>query len=207
MITVAVVDSSEAVRAGIGRLLDADPGLDVVATMPVGVATADVLGTRHVDVILMDLTTDAIEATRRIVANDPHARIVMLATRAAADQVLAAIDAGAIGFLLKDSAPVLLHGAVRAAAHGDCPIDPRVARILVDDRHSRHGRATDVQLSERGIEILRLAADGLLNKQIARVLGIREKTVKAHLTRVYERLGVTGRAEAVELARKLGIIH
>lgn len=207
MITVAVLATSEAVRAGIARLLDADPGLDVVSTMPVDLATADVLGTNHVDVILMDLAADAIEATRRIVAKDPDARIVILAAQAAAHQVLAVIDAGAIGFLLKDSAPVLLHLAVRAAAHGDCPIDPRVARILVNDRHDRHDRATDVQLSERGIEILRLAAEGLLNKQIARRLGISEKTVKAHLTRVYERLGVTHRAEAIELARKLAIIH
>lgn len=204
MITVAVVDASEAVRAGIGRLLDVAPDVAVLATMPIDTATADVLALNPVDVILMDLTDDAIRAIRRIVAKDPGTRIVMLAAHANAEQVLAAIDAGAIGFLLKDSAPVLVQGAIRAAARGDCPIDPRVARVLVNDRHER---ATHVHLNERGIEILQLAADGLLNKQIARALGIKEKTVKTHLTRVYERLGVTGRAAAVELARALDIIH
>jgi DNA-binding NarL/FixJ family response regulator len=117
--------------------------------------------------------------------------------------VLAAFDAGAIGFLLHDAEPESLRQAVKAAAHDESPVDPRVARILVNDRHDR---TTHIQLSERGGQILQLAADGLLNKQIARKLGIAEKTVKAHLTRVYERLGVSGRSAAIDAAAELGLV-
>ena len=207
MTRVAVVDDHTIVRDGIARLVDAEPDLEVVAALADGDTAAVLLGTNHVDVILMDLSmvrVDGVEATRRIVSADPDARVVILAASATADQVLAAIDAGAVGFLLKDSPSELLVEAVRAAARDESPIDPRLARMLVDDRQLRVG---GVRLSQRRTQILQLAADGLLNKQIAHTLGITEKTVKAHLTHVYERLGVTGRSEAIELALELDIIE
>ncbi|HSP29985.1 MAG TPA: response regulator transcription factor [Ilumatobacteraceae bacterium] len=207
MMTVAVVDDHAIVRDGIARLVDAEEDLEVVAILTDGATAADLLGATHVDVILMDLSmdgVDGVEATRRIVSADPGARIVILAASADPEQVMAAFDAGAVGFLLKDSESSLLLDGVRAATRDESPIDPRIARMLVDDRHDRLGR---VRLSKRRTEILQLASDGLLNKQIARTLGITENTVKAHLTRVYERLGVTGRAEAIETALDLEIIQ
>jgi DNA-binding NarL/FixJ family response regulator len=207
MTSVAVVDDHTIVRDGIARLVDAEPDLEVVAILADGETAVERLGANHVDVIVMDLSmvrVDGVEATRRIVSADPNARIVILAASATPDQVLAAIDAGAVGFLLKDSPSDLLLDAIRAAARDESPIDPRLARMLIDDRHVRVGGA---RLSHRRTEILQLAADGLLNKQIAHTLGITEKTVKAHLTHVYERLGVTGRAEAIEMALELDIIE
>jgi DNA-binding NarL/FixJ family response regulator len=203
MINVAVVDDSAIMREGLARLIDADSELQVVTSLR-GDATMDGLfDADHVDVVLVDLVADEAEATRRILAADPTARVVVLSADPTPDRVLAAFDAGAIGFLLHDAEPESLRQAVKAASHDESPVDPRVARILVDDRHDR---TTHIHLSERGSQILQLAADGMLNKQIARRLGIAEKTVKAHLTRVYERLGVSGRSAAIAAAVELGLV-
>lgn len=200
MIRVIVVDDHPVVCAGLARLIAAEDDLEVMATALDGEKAIELDRTLRPDVTLMDLSmhpVDGVEATRRIMAQRPDAHVLVLAATADPPHVLAAIDAGALGFLLKDSDPTAIGDGIRAAARGESPLDPRLASTLVRDRHSRRA---GVKLTDREAEVLALAAQGMLNKQIARTLGIGEKTVKAHLGRVYERLGVTNRADAVAWA-------
>jgi DNA-binding NarL/FixJ family response regulator len=136
---------------------------------------------------------DGVEATRRITGADPDARIVVLTSFSDNRRILDALQAGAIGYLLKHAGPDELLGAVRAAAAGDSPMDPKAARVLLESRRvSRQAQ----DLSAREEEVLRLVAGGLANKQIARRLEISERTVKAHLTSVFARIGVSDRTQA-----------
>jgi DNA-binding NarL/FixJ family response regulator len=150
----------------------------------------------------MDLSMpnlDGIEATRRIVASAPDARVIALTSFAEDQRVLDALAAGAAGYLLKHAGPDELLGAIRAAARGDAPLDPKAARVLLESRRRpRPGQ----DLSSREAEVLRLVATGLANKQIARRLDISERTVKAHLTKVFQALGVTDRTQAALWARE-----
>src|SRR5581483_9342706 len=132
---------------------------------------------------------------------DPRARVVMLTAFSDRDRVVAALDAGAIGYLLKGSQPDEVLEAIRAAARGDAPLAPRAARELLAAR-SEEQRA---DLSSREREVLGLVAEGLPNKLIARRLEISEKTVKAHLTSVFQRIGVSDRTQAALWAQRHGI--
>lgn len=206
MIRVVVVDDHPVVCAGLARLISAEDDLSVVATADDGDTAVATDATNLPDVIVMDLSmrrVNGIEATRRIIAMRPDAKVLVLAATAEPEQALAAIDAGAVGFLLKDIEPRLILEGVRSAARGESPLDARIASVLVSDRHDRRAEAV---LSDRELEVLRLVSNGLLNKQIARVLGIGEKTVKAHLGHVYQRLGVTNRADAVARAAEAGLL-
>jgi DNA-binding NarL/FixJ family response regulator len=197
MIRVIVVDDHPIVCAGLARLIGSESDIEVVATALDGARGVELFLELQPDVLLTDLSMqplDGVETTRRLLARQPDARILVLAATADPPHVLAAIDAGALGFLLKDSEPETIVQGIRSAARGESPLDPRLAATLVRDRHTRR---VGVKLTDREAEVLRLAARGMLNKQIGRVLGIGEKTVKAHLGRVYERLGVTNRADAV----------
>jgi DNA-binding NarL/FixJ family response regulator len=125
--------------------------------------------------------------------------VVVLTSITEDRRILDALHAGATGYVLKDAGPDALIGAIRAAAAGDSPLDPRVARVVLQSqRDLRPAR----ELSEREETVLRLVADGLANKVIARKLGIAERTVKAHLTRIFERLDVTSRTQAALWARE-----
>jgi len=200
MIRVIVVDDHPIVCAGLARLIGAEADIDVIGTALDGAKGIELYMELRPDVLLTDLSMqpiDGVETTRRLLARQPEARILVLAATADPPHVLGAIDAGAVGFLLKDSEPESIVQGIRAAARGESPLDPRLAATLVRDRHSRR---VGVKLTERETEVLRLAVQGMLNKQIGRMLGIGEKTVKAHLGRVYERLGVTNRADAVAWA-------
>ena len=142
---------------------------------------------------------DGIEATRRIVEAQPRVAVVVLTSFSDREQILRALDAGAVGYLLKDAEPAELERAVRAAARGEAPLDPRAGRALLQDRAS--GSPLD-GLSEREREVLAMVARGLPNKLIARELAISEKTVKAHLTSVYRTIGVTDRTQAALWAER-----
>lgn len=207
MIRVIVVDDHPIVCAGLARLIGAESDIEVVATALDGARGIDLFMELQPDVFLTDLSMqplDGVDTTRRLLARQPDARILVLAATADPPHVLAAIDAGAMGFLLKDSEPdAILHG-IRVAARGESPLDPRLAATLVRDRHARR---VSVKLTDREAEVLRLTVKGMLNKQIARELGIGEKTVKAHLGRVYERLGVTNRADATAWAIESGLFE
>ena len=156
------------------------------------------------DVLLMDLAMPeltGIEATREIVSADGAARVVILTASSDRARVLDALDAGAIGHLLKDAEPAEIFEGIRAAARGEAPLAPKAASAVLSER-SEH-RSAD--LSDRETEVLGLVAEGLPNKLIARRLEISEKTVKAHLTRVFERIGVSDRTQAALWAREHGL--
>ena len=153
----------------------------------------------------MDLSLpgiDGSEATRRIVAQDPHAVVLVLTAHSEHNRTLEAIRAGARGYLRKDIAPAVLLDAVRAAARGDSPLDARAARALVDALAFEN---LTPALTNRERQVLELVAAGLPNKKIAVRLEMREKTVKNHLTRIFSTLGVGGRTEAAMWAAKNGL--
>jgi DNA-binding NarL/FixJ family response regulator len=200
MIRVLLADDHGLVRDGLSRLLGTVPDIEVVAAAADGHEAVRLAGEHRPDVILMDLRMpgiDGSEATRRVLENDPTPQVVILTSFSEREEVLNALDAGAIGYLLKDAEPDELIRGIRAAAQGESPLAPRAARTLIGSR----GAAPGHQLSDREREVLGLVTRGLPNKLIARELGISEKTVKAHLTTIFQRIGVTDRVQAAMWAR------
>jgi DNA-binding NarL/FixJ family response regulator len=145
---------------------------------------------------------DGVEATRQIVAQAPGTQVVVLTSFMDRDRIVAALGAGAIGYLLKDAEPEELIRGIRSAARGESPLDPRAARTMLSAQ--RTPGPLDA-LTEREREVLALVAEGLPNKQIARRLEISEKTVKAHLTSVFRAIGVNDRMQAGLWARRNGL--
>jgi DNA-binding NarL/FixJ family response regulator len=201
MIKVLVVDDHQLVRAGLVTLLEAVADIEVVGEAADGRQALDVARTSEPDVVLMDLSMpvlDGIAATRQLLAEQPQLRVVALTSFSDRQRVSEMLAAGAVGYLLKDCAPDELLAGVRAAAQGHAPLDPRVAGLLLPSR----APAPADTLSEREREVLRLTATGMANKQIARALGISERTVKVHLGNVFRRIGVNDRTSAAMWARK-----
>ena len=197
MIRVMIVDDHEVVRAGLAMLLERFDDLLLVGEAPDGAAAIAMAAQCAPEVVLMDLSmpgVDGVQATREIVAQSPDVRVVVLTTFADRTHVTEAIDAGAVGFLLKDADPEALGDAIRAAHRGEAPLDPRAALALIDRR--REPAAPAVELTPREREVLQLVGEGLSNRLIARRLGISEKTVKTHLTSVFTTIGVTDRVQA-----------
>jgi DNA-binding NarL/FixJ family response regulator len=188
-------------RAGLRGLIAGAEDMRVVGMASDGAQALAAIAASEPDVVLMDLSMpgmDGVAATRRI--SDLHQDVAVLVLTSYSDQqrVLEAMDAGAIGYVLKDTDPVHLLAAIRSAARGDSPLDPRVARTIL---HTRRTAAPAGELTEREEEVLTLVGQGMANKQIARALGIREGTVKAHLTSVFQRIGVHDRTSAALWAR------
>ena len=205
MTRVLLVDDHQILRVGLARLLDAEEDIEVVGAAGDGAEAVRLVAETHPDVVLMDLSMpvmDGVAATRAIVAAGSDAKVVVLTSFSDRDRILEALDAGAVGYLLKDAEPDDVLRGVRAAARGDWPIDPRAARLLLGEGG---GRPAGPGLSQREQEVLGLVAAGLPNKLIARRLGISERTVKAHLTRVFERLGVSDRTQAALWAQEHGL--
>jgi DNA-binding NarL/FixJ family response regulator len=206
MIRVAIVDDHAVVRGGVEQLLAGEPDIEVVGTAANGEDAHALLSSTAPDVFLMDLSmpgVDGVEATRRILADAPHVHVVVLTSFADRQRILDALEAGASGYLLKDSDPAQVAEAVRVAAAGESPLDPKAARVLLDARREGQPAAAAAgKLSPREREVLALVGQGLANKQIARRLGIAERTVKAHLTSVFQAIGVTDRTQAALWAQK-----
>jgi DNA-binding NarL/FixJ family response regulator len=205
MTRVLLVDDHQILRISLARLLDAEDDVEVVGTAGDGAEAIELVAETNPDVVLMDLSMpgmDGVAATRAIMGSGSEAKVVVLTSFSDRDRILDALDAGAVGYLLKDAEPDDLLRGVRAAARGDWPIDPRAARLLLGEGG---GRPTGPRLSEREEEVLGLVAAGLPNKLIARRLGITERTVKAHLTRIFEQLGVTDRTQAALWAQRHGL--
>ena len=203
MISVLVAEDHTVMRGGLVELLSVADDLEVVGTAVDGAEAIELAEELRPDVVLMDITmpdVDGIRATGSILEARSETRVVMLTAFSDRDRVVAALDAGAIGYLLKDSEPQEVLEAVRAAARGDAPLAPRAARQLLAAR-SEEQRA---DLSKREREVLALVAEGLPNKLIARRLEISEKTVKTHLTSVFQRIGVSDRTQAALWAQRQG---
>jgi DNA-binding NarL/FixJ family response regulator len=195
-VRVLVADDHPLVRSGVVGLLASAEDLEVVGEAADGREAIERAHQTSPDVILMDLSMpvlDGVEATRRVTAELPEVRVVVLTSFSDQSRVAAALSAGAVGYLLKDSQPGELLAAVRRAAEGHAPIDARVASALLPGRRAA---TLDDGLSPREREVLQLIGQGLANKQIARRLGITERTVKAHAGSVFRRIGVSDRTSA-----------
>jgi len=205
MIRVVIADDHNLVRAGLAQLLADADDIDVVGMAGDG-HEAVTLATEHeADVVLMDLSMpelDGIEATRAIGNKSPDSRVVVLTSFSDRARILDALDAGAIGYLLKDTEPDELMRGIRAAARGESPLAPKAAHQLIS---SRRRPAPVDQLTDREREILGLVAKGHANKRIAHQLHISENTVKNHVTRIFQALDVTDRTQAALWAQRHGV--
>ena len=197
MIRLLVAEDHPVVRVGLERLLANAEDIEIVGLAANGAEAIERTDALRPDVVLMDLSmpvVDGVKATREIIrAHDGAVSVVVLTSFSSREQIIAALDAGASGYMLKDAEPDDLLAAVRAAARGEAPLDPKAAREVLSARAQRSPAA---ELSERELDVLRLVARGRPNKLIARELEISEKTVKAHLTNVFQRIGVTDRTQA-----------
>ncbi|NEK56492.1 response regulator transcription factor [Geodermatophilus sabuli] len=205
-ILIVLVDDHPVVRAGLRALLEGQPDLAIVAEAA-GAAEADAAVARtRPDVVLMDLNLGpgegGAEVTARLRARPEPPRVLVLTTYATDADVLAALDAGAGGYLLKDAPPDELFRAVRAVARGETVLGSEVAAILV-----RRVSSPEPALTEREVQILGLLAGGLGNREMARRLLVSEATVKSHLSHIYGKLGVDTRAGAVATAIERRIIR
>jgi DNA-binding NarL/FixJ family response regulator len=202
-IRVMTVDDHDVVRTGIKAIIAHQSDMAVVAEASDGSDAIAMYDECAPDVVLMDLRMprmDGIAATRAIVAAHPEARVVALTSYEGDADIYRALDAGACGYLIKDMTAPEVVAAVRTAAAGKRVIPPLVAGRLAEF-------TPRVDLTPREVEVLRLAAKGLRNRDIARVLGRTEETVKVHLKHIMAKLDVEDRTEAVTLALQRGIIH
>lgn len=205
MISVLLVDDHLVVRAGLRALLASQPDIEVVGEAETGEDAVTQASVHSPDLVMMDLAlgegVDGVEAIRRIRAVRPDQPVLVFTTYDTDADVVRALDAGAIGYLLKDSAPRDLFAAVRGAVEGRSVLSPPVAARVVAKM-----RRPDQALTVREAELLTLLADGLTNRELGRRLHISEATVKTHLAHIYAKLGVDSRAAAVSIAlRREGI--
>ena len=204
MTRVLVVDDHPIFRSGLAHLLAGEDDLELAGIVGDGADVGRAVQELAPDVILMDLSmpgVDGITATRYALAADPDVKVIALTAFVDDDRVLGALDAGAIGYLLKDTEARELLAGIRAAALGDAPMSAAAARTLV---RRRHEHVVDVHLTPREQEVLALLADGLSNRRIARRLGITESTVKAHITRILGAIGVEDRTQAAIWVHRQG---
>ncbi|GAA2235500.1 MULTISPECIES: response regulator transcription factor [Kitasatospora] len=208
MIRVLLVDDHPVVRRGLRAMVDDLPEVTAVGEAAEGAEALRLLESLPVrpDVVLMDLQMGSgmhgVEATRRITALPDPPAVLILTTYSTDADILAAVEAGATGYLLKDAPPEEVAAAVHAAARGETVLAPPVAARLLG--RVRAGRPT---LSPREAEILQLLAEGLANRQISRRLFISEATVKTHLVHIYDKLGVDSRTGAIAAGLASGLIR
>lgn len=203
-VRVVLVDDHAVIRAGLEQLLAGTDDIEVVGTAANGAEALAVVRELRPDVVLMDLQmpeVDGVAATRSIMSEQLGVDVLVLTSFSDSERIIAALDAGAVGYLLKDADPEdVLHG-IRAVSRGESPIHPKAARALLGSRAG----SSNVQLTSREREVLGLVREGLANKQIARRLDISERTVKAHLTSAFARIGVADRTQAALWAERNGL--
>lgn len=205
MISLVIADDHRVVRTGLEQLVGTFDDVEVVGAGANGEEAVHICAAARPNVALIDLEMpilDGIEATRQIRGASPATSVIVFTSFSDRERILGALDAGAIGYVLKDAEPEELHRAIRAAARGEAPLAPKAAAALLD---ARSAAIPSHDLTEREREVLQLVASGLANKQIARRLGISEKTVKGHLTNVFQAIGVTDRTQAALWAERNGL--
>ncbi len=212
-IRVLVVDDQSMVRAGFRMLLAGEPGIEVVAEASNGLEAVDKAARFRPTVVLMDIRMpelDGLEATRRILAADDAARVLILTTFDLDEYVYEGLRAGASGFVLKDDPPEQLIAAIRTIAAGDALLSPTITKRVIKQfaRIPRPGPPKElVDLSEREREVFRLIARGLSNAEIGQELYISETTVKTHVTHILQKLDLRDRVQAVVLAYQAGFFE
>ena len=203
-IRVVLVDDHAVIRGGLQQLLGGTADIEVVGTAANGREALEVVRRIRPDVVLMDLQmpeVDGVVATRMIMSENLGVDVLVLTSFSDSERILAALDAGAVGYLLKDADPDDVLQGIRAVSRGESPLHPKAARALLGTRAG----STQVQLTSRETEVLGLVREGLANKQIARRLDISERTVKAHLTSAFARIGVADRTQAALWAERNGL--
>jgi DNA-binding NarL/FixJ family response regulator len=202
VIRLLIAEDHGVVRAGLQKLVATFEGVELVGSAADGAEAVDLCREEHPDVVLMDLEMprlDGIEATRRISTDAPEAHVVVLTSFSDRERILGALDAGAVGYVMKDAEPDELASAIHAAARGESPLDPKAAQAVLAAR--RRPRSAEL-LTSREREVLQMVGKGMPNKHISRRLGISEKTVKAHLTSIFRTIGVTDRTQAALWAQR-----
>lgn len=205
VLRVILADDHTVMRAGVAALLADDPGIEIVGEADNGRHAVELAGQLAPDVALLDLrmpVMDGVDATARIVAGPAPTRVLILTTYDTDSEIERAVEAGAIGYLLKDTTREQLTDAIRAAARGETVLAPRVAERLV----ARMRQPARIALTSREVEVLGGVADGLSNAEIGRRLVIAEATVKTHLLRVFAKLDVSDRTHAVVTALERGLL-
>ena len=207
---ILIVDDHAVVRAGLHALIDGEPDMQVVGEAAGGVESVRLAAELRPDVVLMDLRLDekdggidGTEATRRLAAETPASSVVVLTSHSNQSDVARAVEAGARGYVLKAGPPDELFRAVRAAAHGGFTLSPEAAQLLA--RHA--GAGAPPLLSDRELQVLRLLAEGLTNRAIAKALFLTEATVKSHLVRIYRKLGTDSRTATIAEAHRRTLIE
>ena len=210
-IRVLVADDQSLVRGGFRMLLTGEPDMEIVAEASNGLEAVDKAARFHPTVVLMDIRMpelDGLEATRRILAADAEARILILTTFDLDEYVYEALRSGASGFVLKDEPPEQLLAAIRTVAAGDALLSPSVTKRVIE-RFARTPRPAPPEafdeLTAREQEVFRLIADGLSNVEIGQQLYISDTTVKTHITHILQKLGLRDRVQAVVLAYQTGL--
>lgn len=212
-IRVLVADDQSMVRAGFGLLLADEPDIEVVAEAGNGLEAVAQAARCRPHVVLMDIRMpelDGLEATRRILAADPEARVLILTTFNLDDYVYEALRAGASGFVLKDDPPDQLIAAVRTIAGGDALLSPAITRRVIQHftrQNKRPQPAAVAELTARELDVFRLLTEGLSNAEIGRRLFIGDTTVKTHVTRLLQKLDLRDRAQAIVLAYQTGLFE
>ncbi|WP_055602863.1 response regulator [Streptomyces aureus] len=205
-IRLLLADDHPVVRAGLRAVLDTEPDFTVVAEAATAERAVELAAAGGVDVVLMDLQFGSgmhgSEATAAITAADGGPKVLVLTTYDTDADILAAVEAGASGYLLKDAPPEELAAAVRTAAAGQSALAPAVAHRLMDRM-----RTPAEALTKRELEVLQLVGEGLSNQQISKVLFLSQATVKSHLVHVFAKLGVDSRTAAVATATARRLIR
>jgi NarL family two-component system response regulator LiaR len=209
-ITVMLVDDHRVVRQGLRDFLELQEDIEVVGEASSGEEGAAMAKELLPDVVLMDLVMpgmDGVETTRRIKAVSPSSRVIVLTSFADDDKVFPAIKAGAISYLLKDISPEELAHAIRAAQRNEAVLHPEVAAKLMQEFSTPHAAEAPVeQLTDREMDVLRLIARGMSNKEIADALIISEKTVKTHVSNILSKLHLADRTQAAIYALRQRLV-
>lgn len=207
-ISIILVDDHSIVRRGLSSFLGAFDDLDVIGDVASGEEMITLLEQQLPDIVIMDLHMpggmDGIEAIRHVCALAPQAHIVVLTSYANDARVVAALRAGAIGYVRKEADPEILLDAIRAAAHGQSLLDPEIARVILSEL--THTSKHNPQLTQRELEVLHQLAQGRTNQEIAEVLVVSDETVKRHVGNILTKLQLAHRTQAVIYAFKSGLI-